>query len=91
MQYEYFVLLFILALLSALILIWRRFQKIDKRLERMQQEINELRWIESRLFLMGVNAGPPAVQAASEFRKGSKDESAGLGSKTLAPPVDHPK
>jgi hypothetical protein len=90
MEFEYLVL-FILAFLLALILLWKKFRSLDKRLERMQQQINELRWIESRLFLMGVNARPTAVQAASEFQKGSKDAPAGLGSTTLAPPVDHSK
>jgi hypothetical protein len=69
MKPEDLVLFLIGAIVLVMILIWRRFRVIDRRLARMQQEINELRWIESRLFLIGVNARPGADLGEVESQK----------------------
>ena len=69
MKPEDLVLFLIGAIVLVMILIWRRFRVIDRRLARMQQEINELRWIESRLFLIGVNARPGADLGEAESQK----------------------
>jgi hypothetical protein len=51
-----FVVFLICAFLIGVILVWRRFRAVDRRLGQMQQEINELRWMESRLLMLGMKA-----------------------------------
>jgi hypothetical protein len=68
MKPKYLVLGFVGTFLIVVILIWRRLRAIDRWFERMQREINELRWIESRLFLMGVNARPTGAGTEVELR-----------------------
>ncbi len=80
MKPEYLVLVFICASLSLVILAWRKFRAIDKRFEQIQQEINELKWMESRLFLMQVHARPTVVGTEAESKKRVEDPS--ISSKT---------
>jgi hypothetical protein len=40
------------------IMVWKKLRVIDKRLTEMQNEVDELRTIESRLFIMALNANP---------------------------------
>jgi hypothetical protein len=55
MTIEY-VALAIGAFLIVVIMIWKRLRFIGARLIEMQNELNELRTIESRLFMMALNA-----------------------------------
>jgi hypothetical protein len=71
-------------LLITLILVWRKFRAVDKRFEQMKHEINELRWIESRLFLMALNPRPTAVDAEAECQNGPGSS----GSTTGGPSVN---
>ena len=82
MKPEYLVLVFICASLSLVILAWRKFRAIDRRFEQIQQEINELRWMESRLFLMEVNARPTVVDTEAESKKRIEEPSSSIRSKT---------
>jgi DNA-binding transcriptional regulator of glucitol operon len=65
-----FVVILIGAFVIAVILVWWKFRVIHRRLGRMQQEINELRWMESRLFMMGINAKPEVDRPEAEAEKG---------------------
>jgi hypothetical protein len=49
MKPEYLMLFFVCASLIVVILARTKLRAMDRRFERMQQEINELRWMESRL------------------------------------------
>jgi hypothetical protein len=91
MKPEYLVICFIFALLIVVILAWRKFRAMDRRFERMQQEMNELRWMESRLFLMGVNASSSGVRSEAESKKRVEDASSSIGSTTLVPPPNPSK
>jgi type II secretory pathway component PulM len=88
MKPEYVVLSFIGAFLIAVILAWRKFQAVDRQFARMQQEINELRWMESRLFLMEVNAKRAADRTDAVSQKGvaANDAAASVKSATLSTP-----
>jgi hypothetical protein len=88
---EYSVLFLICAFLMVVILACRKLRAMDRRFERMQQEINELRWMESRLFLMEVNARPTAVGTEAESKKRVEEPSSSIRSKTLAPPANPSK
>jgi hypothetical protein len=46
------------AFLIAVFLIWKKLRFIDTRLTEMRDELNELHTIESRLFMMALNANP---------------------------------
>jgi hypothetical protein len=85
MKPEYLVS-FIFAFLIVVILAWRKFRAMDRRFERMQQEINELRWLESRLFLMEVNARSTGVRGEAQSKKREEDAASSIGSTTLVPP-----
>jgi hypothetical protein len=91
MKPEYLALFFICASAIVVILAWRKFRAMDRRFERMQQEINELRWMESRLFLMEVNARPTVVGTEAESKKRVEEPSSSIRSKTLAPPLNPSK
>jgi hypothetical protein len=79
-----FVVFLICAFLTGVILVWRRFRVIDGRLGQMQQEINELRWIESRLFMLGMKA-PKVDHSEADPDEGAirQDANTGAGSPTL--------
>jgi DNA-binding transcriptional regulator of glucitol operon len=64
-----FVVFLISAFLIGVILVWWRFRGIGRRLGRMQQEIDELRWMESRLLMMGIHAKPKVERPAAEVEK----------------------
>jgi hypothetical protein len=91
MKPEYLTLSLIGAFLIVVILAWRKFHAVDRQFARMQQEINELRWMESRLFLMEVNAKGAADRADIVPQKGlvANDAGAGVKSTTLLPPANH--
>lgn len=55
MKSEYVALSLIGVFLVAAVLTWRKFRAVDRQFAKMQQQINEMRWMESRLFLMEVN------------------------------------
>lgn len=94
MKPEYLTLscigVFIAAFLIVVILGWRKFQAVDRHLARIQQEINELRWMESRLFLMEVNAKRTVDRTDIVPQKGlvANDAAASGKSATLLPPAN---
>jgi hypothetical protein len=72
-------------LLFGLILAWRKFRAIDRRLGQMQQEIHELRWLESRIFMMGINAKLKADPSETESQKDVVGQDAKVGMASLVP------
>jgi hypothetical protein len=52
--------------LIIVILIWKKLRTIDMRLREMQAELNELHAVESRLFIMALNANPKAQAPKAE-------------------------
>jgi hypothetical protein len=55
MTIEFAAALAIGTFLVVVILIWKKLRFIDARLREMQNEINELHTVESRLFMMALN------------------------------------
>jgi hypothetical protein len=85
-----FVVFIIGAFLTGVFLVWRRFRGVDRRLGQMQQEINELRWMESRLFMLGMNA--PKIDSEVDSDKGAvRQDANGVGPAPLVPPANSPK
>jgi hypothetical protein len=91
MKPEYLMLFFVCASLIVVILARTKLRAMDRRFERMQQEINELRWMESRLFLMEVNARPTIVGTEAESKKRVEEPASSIRSKTFAPPLNPSK
>jgi hypothetical protein len=85
MKPEYLALSLICAFLIAVILTWRKFRAIDGRFARMQQEINELRWMESRLFLMEVYAKNTADRTDAASQKGAAANETAVGVQPVTP------
>jgi hypothetical protein len=83
--------LFMSAFLIVVILARRKFHAVDKQFARLQQEINELRWMESRLFLMEVNSKRTVDRTDILSQKGlvANDVAADVKSATLLPPTNH--
>jgi hypothetical protein len=52
--------------LIVVILIWKKLRTIDVRLREMQAELNELHSVESRLFIMALNANPKTQAPKAE-------------------------
>jgi hypothetical protein len=52
--------------LIVVILIWKKLRTIDMRLREMQAELNELHTVESRLFIMALNANPKTQAPKAE-------------------------
>jgi hypothetical protein len=78
--------------LFVVVLIWKQLRFIDTRLRGMRTELNELRTVETRLFMMALNANPK-VEAASpvEPKNTAAKSDGGEGQKshaevTMVPP-----
>jgi hypothetical protein len=61
------------AFLVAAILVWKKLRFIERRLGELQNEINELRTVESRLFMMALNAKSKEEAADSPTVAGEKN------------------
>jgi hypothetical protein len=79
-----FVVFLIGAFLTGVIFVWMRFRAIDRQLRQMHQEINELRWMESRLFMLGMSA------PIADLDKGAarQDTNTDVGSTSTSPPAN---
>jgi type II secretory pathway component PulM len=70
MSIEYGLLAANGAFLVVVVLIWSRLRAVDRRLASMQDEIKKLHVMESRLFIMALNARP---NGAASFNKADSD------------------
>jgi hypothetical protein len=69
------------AFLTGVILVWIRFRTIERQLGQMRQDINELRWMESRLFMLGMKA-PKANHSEADSGKGAVRQDANTGAQS---------
>jgi hypothetical protein len=65
------------AFFIAVVLIWKKLRFIDARLREMRTELNELRTVETRLFMMALNASPKLTARAVEPQKEAAQMSPG--------------
>lgn len=64
------------ALLVVAVAIWR-LRRIERRLQRMRKDIDELHKLESRLYVMALNANSGAEAPKVEARIGAADPNSG--------------
>jgi hypothetical protein len=65
------------AFFIAVVLIWKKLRFIDARLREMRTELNELRTVETRLFMMALNASPKLEARAVEPQNEAAEMSPG--------------
>jgi hypothetical protein len=65
------------AFLIVAIMIWKRLRFINARLMKIQNELNELRTIASRLFIMALNANSKVETSKTEPNKGPPQSNGG--------------
>jgi hypothetical protein len=65
------------AFFIAVVLIRKKLRFIDARLREMRTELNELRAVETRLFMMALNASPKREESRAEPRSEVADTNGG--------------